>query len=262
MPAGLEDAEYPIIGLIGDYKLSLNQMLPVMGVFDYFFCDSKGKRLFNKLGFDNCDFFCLYGYDPKEHKDYGLEKDFDVVFIGNLSASIQQERQEYTYPLAKLDRKYNIFITSGVFGSDYVRLLNRSHLVFNRSIRDEANMRFFEALGCGCVVMNNRLEELSILGFVPNEHYLEYDCLAEAVNRYFEVWSEDERKNIRTNGAHISKEHTYDMRASRLIRQISCLELNISARKMARLSEKEKAKRWHLYMTNDIELSGLGLLNR
>jgi hypothetical protein len=262
MPMGLERAEYPIVGLVGDYNLSLNQMLPVLGVFDHFFCDTKGQRIFNKLGFDNCDFFCLYGYDPDVHKDYGMGRDLDVVFVGNLNSTVQQERDEYIYQLAKLDRRHKVYITSGVFGQDYVHLLNRAHLVFNRSIRDEVNMRFFEALACGAIVLNNPLEELDMMGFVRNKHYLAYEVLAEAISDFFRTRMERKREEMRANAAMILENHSYDVRANVLLSKISSLDLNVSKRRMGLLSEQEASDRWNRYETNEVMLPDMGLVNR
>lgn len=50
IPSGIERADFPIFGLVGDYNLSLNQMLPILGCFDYFFCDTKGVRIFQQIG--------------------------------------------------------------------------------------------------------------------------------------------------------------------------------------------------------------------
>ncbi|MBW2103755.1 MAG: hypothetical protein JRH05_14070 [Deltaproteobacteria bacterium] len=106
LPRGLEQAEFPVFALVGDYNLSLGQMLPIMCCFDYFFCDSKGVRIFRKLGFQNCEFLCLYGFDPELHRDYGLEKMWDVAFVGNLNHAIQQERESHLFRLARLADRY------------------------------------------------------------------------------------------------------------------------------------------------------------
>jgi hypothetical protein len=61
------------------------------------------------------------------------------------------------------------------FGDEYVSILNRSQLVFNYSVRGEANMRLFEAMACGAVPL---VEEGNVevpLLFQENEHYFTYD---------------------------------------------------------------------------------------
>jgi len=262
MPSGLERAELPIFGLIGDYNLSYNQMLPVLGCFDHFFCDSKGVRIFKKLGFNNCEFFCLYGFDPEVHHPYPSKKEWDVVFIGNLNAAVQQDREEYLYQLATLSGNYRIHIDTLIFGSEYASMLSKSHLVFNRSIRDEVNMRFFEAIGCGSVVMNNHLSELDELGLVPDQHYLVFDDVQATVVRYFKEWSAAERDRIRENAKQVMHEHTYDRRAQDLVKKIQTTRIDISKRRFAGLAEKERKKRWIRYRCDEVDVPGLGRWHR
>lgn len=262
MPSKLEDSPYPVIGLIGDYNLTLNKMLPILGAFDYFFCDTKGVRIFNKLGFDNCEFFCLYGCDPKVHRPYYAydDKELDVIFVGNLNRHVQQSREEYLYRLAQLGKRYKIKIATGVFGVDYARLLSSAKIVFNRSIRDEANMRFFEAAACGSVVMNNYLDELAMLGFEPNKDYLAYNDLEETIISFFTGNSKDKAEAIINNMKKKIIFHTYDSRAEELISKLKTLNIDISKRKMLCVPEQERLKRWQLYRSDVVQLRG-GQLN-
>ena len=259
MPMSLEEADCPVFALIGDYNLTLNQMLPILGVFDYFFCDTKGVRIFNRLGFYNCDFFCLYGYDKDIHKDYGLEKDIDIVFIGNLNHQVQKKRESLLFRLAKLGRYFRIVIDTDIFGTDYAKLLNRSHLVFNYNIRDEANMRFFEALGCNSIVINRHIDELDLLGFMPDIHYLNGDNLEESVCRYFLQWSKEKRESMKEAIEEILPFHSYDRRAEDLIDKIEkIIKDGLPKREFMDLPDTEKTERWRRYLSNEIEMQGIG----
>ncbi|MFZ2448512.1 MAG: radical SAM protein [Syntrophobacteraceae bacterium] len=262
VPPGLESVPYPVFCLLGDYNLSFNQMLPVLGAFDHFFCDLKGVRIFRKLGFDNCDFFCLYGFDPELHRDPGRTREWDVLFIGNLNHSVQQEREEALYELGRLGEKYRVHIGSGIFGADYARLLGSSKLVFNRPIRDEANMRFFEALACGALVLNPRIEELDLLGFRPGEHYLHYDALGPAIGDYLEKWPVSKKEQTRENVRRVLEAHSYDRRALDLVEKISAAPVDISRRRLAGVPKEEAARRWALHHGDEIDLNGSRRLGR
>lgn len=263
IPPFLEVAEYPIFALIGDYNLTLNQMLPIIGVFDYFFCDTKGVRIFNKLGFYNCEFFCLYGYDPDIHKDYGLKKDIDIVFIGNLNHMIQKKREKLLYHLAKLGKYFKVHIDTNVFGIDYAKMLNRSHLVFNYNIRDEANMRFFEAMGCNSIVINRHIEELDLLGFIPNLHYLEGKNLQESVFKFFHKWGIKKKECMKDAIKEILPQHSYNSRAEELVKRIKKLMNNncVLRREFSLLSKKQREQRWRRYLLDEIEIKGMGKLH-
>ncbi len=261
IPPGLEQVESPVFCLLGDYNLSLSQMLPVLGAFDHFFCDLKGTRIFRKLGFLNCDFFCLYGFDPELHRDYGMEKRWDVVFVGNLNHAVQQERASLLYRLAGMKDKYRINVATGIYGADYARMLNSSALVFNRSIREEANMRFFEALACGATVLNPHILELDLLGFTPGEHYVAFDELEKAIENYFN-WPESRKREIGENARSALRQHSYDMRAEELVRKISSLKVDTGNREFRQLPPEEIRRRWLMHHSEESDIPGLGRLGR
>lgn len=264
IPENIDQVDVPIVALIGDYNLSLPRMLPIMDCFDYFFCDLKGVKIFRKLGFNNCDFFCLYGYDPEVHRDYGGSKDFDVVFVGNLNHAVQQEREAYLYELAKLRSFYRVYIGTGVYGRDYAKLLNGSWLVFNKSIRQEANMRFFEALGCGTVVLDQDLEELRIMGFRANTHYIGYDfqTLAEKVHEFFSRGCKKVTEEVGEALGPLMQHHTYYSRALELVNRIKELNLDPSKRRFKELSDSERKSRWELFYSKKVFVPGTGMLDR
>ena len=262
IPPGIEAAEYPVFCLLGDYNLSLNQMLPVMGAFDHFFCDLKGVRIFRTLGFANCEYFCLYGFDPEIHKPWSPRKEWDLLFIGNLNNRVQQEREELLCRLARMQDKYRVHIGAGIFGAEYARMLSSSILVFNRPIRDEANMRFFEALACGAFVLNPRIEELDILGFYPDEHFLAYESIEEAVDRYFRNWPENRKREAEEKVRLALEQHSYEARALELIRKIAGIEVDISTRPLRNLSPEQIQARWDMHHCEHLDMPGIGRVER
>ena len=262
IPPGIEQAESPIFCLLGDYNLSFNRMLPILGAFDHIFCDLKGVRILGNLGFENCGYFCLYGFDPQLHRGYGLPKDWDVVFIGNLNHSVQQERETSLHQLARLGRRYRVHIGTNIVGTEYARFLSRSHLVFNRPIRDEANMRFFEALGCGALVLNPRSEELDLLGFRPGEHYLDYGDLEAVIEDFLENWSDSRKLEKKENVRRVLENHTYDGRAQDLVQKISGMEIDSSRRPFRQLAEEDIRRRWELHHSEECGIDGLVKMSR
>ncbi len=78
----------------------------------------------------------------------------DILFVGNLQPAVLLLRQRWLGRLAHLAAKWNVHIAQGVHGEDYRRLLLRSRIAFNRSIRGEWNLRVCEAASCGALVFN------------------------------------------------------------------------------------------------------------
>ncbi|HTP28760.1 MAG TPA: glycosyltransferase, partial [Anaeromyxobacteraceae bacterium] len=263
LPPGLERSPWPVHALVGDYNLSFDRMLPILDCFDRFYCDERGVRIFRQLGFDQCEFFCLYGYDPEIHRDSGTPKDLDVVFVGNLNHAVQKERERALYQLARVGARRRVLITSGVYGTEYAKLLGRAHVVFNRSIRGEANMRFFEALGCGAVVANERLTELEHLGFKADEHYLEVGKDVEAaLDRYFDEWPEERRRQLREAGRARLEGHSYSDRAQKLLEKIARTPVDIATRRARNVPATDMHRRWSRYLSSEIEVPGAGKLPR
>ncbi len=261
IPSGLEQADYPVFCLLGDYNLSFNRMLPVLAAFDHLFCDLKGVRILNKLGFRNSEFFCLYGFDPEIHHEYGLPAEWDVLFIGNLNHSVQQDRENLLYELGSLKDRYNVHIATNIFGPEYARMLSRARLVFNKPIRDEVNMRFFEALGCGAVVLNPHLEELDILGFRPGGHYLAYTELEPAVLSFLDGRYEAQKLEMCEQVRQILPDHSYESRARQLVQKIASTRVDIDGRKLRQLPAAEIGQRWQMHHSDNFVLSSACTIN-
>ena len=84
-----------------------------------------------------------------EEADAEGPRDIDVLFVGNVHPAVQGGRLPWLGRLARLAGRYNVLLTSGVFGDAYRALLRRSRIAFNHSIRSECNRRVFEAAACG-----------------------------------------------------------------------------------------------------------------
>lgn len=265
IPPGLEDVPVPVIGLIGDYNLTLPRMLPIMGIFDHILCDSCGVVFFRRLGHENTKFFCLYGYAPELHKNYGLKKQCDIIFVGNLNFSVQQDRAWHLHNLLKMRDKYKIIIASNVYGEDYARLLNTSRLVINLPARGELNMRFFEAFGCHATIMQRELFEARTLGFEIGEHYgyIDEDLMCQGSNAEFDlnlyIESIECAMDITVDPTPFL-EYTYDARAKALIKIIddSLSLVSPEMRAFRRLSSKEKTARWTAYQAQEYNVYPYG----
>ena len=100
---------------------------------------------------------------------------------------------------------------------------SRSRSVFNRSIRNDVNMRVFEAAGCGSLLLtndltNNGLAEL----FTDGKHLVTYRSADELLEKLaFYLKHDKAREQIATAGyAEVLARHTYLHRMSQLLRSI------------------------------------------
>jgi GT2 family glycosyltransferase/tetratricopeptide (TPR) repeat protein len=183
VPGCLWNAPLPLVGLAADGQLQAHLYRWRLPDCDLVLTDRAGARVAARafrasglVGLPKIWTANLFGLDPAFLEGPSPEgpRDIDLCFCGNLHDAIQRERLPWLGRLARLGRRWNVRIATGIFGDDYRRLLARSRVVFNRSVRGEANLRVFQALAAGAVLFqeaDNR-EVASLLR--SGEEYVAY----------------------------------------------------------------------------------------
>lgn len=154
--------------------------------------------------------------DPEIHKHHNLPLKYDLCFVGGFGPD--SPRREI---ILNLQKEFNMFV-----GQEYLhnmaRIYSQSKMVFNKSLKGDLNMRVFEALSCGRLLLtdriNNGLEDL----FIDKEHLVIYDNYEDLVEkvRYY-LAHPDEREEIACRGQkEVWKKHTYLHRARHLIETV------------------------------------------
>jgi tetratricopeptide (TPR) repeat protein len=157
VPKGLELADCLTVGAFGDWNLGGRAIHAVGGMFDVLFADRNGGAVLRQYGFPNVHYSPLWAFDPETHRRMpGVHRDLDIVMVGSFNHAVQWERSRWLARVARLSTRHNVVVTGGVYGEEYVRLMNRAKIVFNRSIRGELNMRTFEATACGALLFYER----------------------------------------------------------------------------------------------------------
>jgi len=152
--------------------------------------------------------------DPGIHARHDVPKSIDVCFVGNVFPGPRADLLELIR-----SRFENVFAGRQYF-EDMARTYSASRIVFNRSIRNDVNMRVFEAAACGSLLITNDLadngqEEL----FESGVHVVTYagaDDLLAKIRHY--LGHEDERERIAAAGRqHALEHHTYEHRMRRVL---------------------------------------------
>lgn len=162
-----------------------------------------------------------YACDPTIYKKYPLPKLYDVAFVGNLDPKVYPERAKL---LDLLKRKFNVTIFSNFYGDESTKwgkeqaqFYSQAKIVFNKSGFGEINLRIFETLGCGSLLVSDRLpkdaglEEL----FCDGKHLVLYDSANDLMDKVdYYLRNEDKREEIAGQGYRetLSK-HTFEHRA-------------------------------------------------
>lgn len=152
-----------------------------------------------------------------------VERIFDVGSVGRTHANVQSTRRQV---LTTLARKFRLNEWGRLHTFEEVaEVYRRSKIVVNVPRDDfpqDANMRAFEAMAAGCLLINRVPAELTAIGFEVGIHFVAYRDENEIMDLVETYLSDDtERERIARAGRQkVLTEHTYDCRAEQLVRTI------------------------------------------
>lgn len=156
-------------------------------------------------------------FAPELHPGLEQERCYDVAYVGSNSAALHPVRHAM---LAAIREEFSDVFMDMASPQDMGRIYAQAKLVFNRSVNNDVNMRYFEAMGAGAVLLtdparDNGVDELFSVG----EHYLEYydeQTLLSLIRSLFQN-SERCRRIGEAARVHVLENHTYRHRAQYLL---------------------------------------------
>jgi FkbM family methyltransferase len=121
--------------------------------FDLVFTAQRdGAERMQDAGIDSAAWLPL-ACDPEIHRKYDVAKEYDVCFVGHLFAGPRADL------LDLLRRRFPRHFVGERYFEEMARTYSASRVIFNRSIVNDINMRVFEALACGSLLLTNDLSE-------------------------------------------------------------------------------------------------------
>ncbi|QDT40357.1 SPBc2 prophage-derived glycosyltransferase SunS [Gimesia alba] len=186
--------------------------------------------------------------DPEIHRPYQVEKQYDFSFVGNL---IGQERCDL---LNTLVQKYPDHFIGQKYFEEMARIYSASRVVFNHSVKNDINMRVFEALGCGSLLLTNDLAENGQAElFSEGQHFATYTCPEEMLDKVdYYLKHESEREKLARQGHELAfSQHTYQHRMQALLTSIedrqskTSVSMNVQAPSPVNSSTEERGHRNH-----------------
>ena len=153
--------------------------------------------------------------DPEIHKKLDIPKKYDIGFVG--TDGKKSTRKEL---LKELGERYpGSFLGTAPF-TEMSRIYSATKIGFNYSIKNDINMRMFEIMSCGALLVTNKLkrcgfEEL----FKDGEDLVTYRNRKElfALTDYY-LEHEKERERIAEKGHSLTvKVHTYERRVRKML---------------------------------------------
>jgi glycosyltransferase involved in cell wall biosynthesis len=178
LPPWVREVPLPIIGLAPDWNLLWHSYRLLIPQFDLVFTDQPGVDHFTQLGWTHVRAVNLFGLGNDfvrfAQEETVVERDIDILFVGNLHPAVQRERLRWLGHLSSLKDRWNIVIRTGVYNKECWKLLRRAKIVFNRSIRGESNLRVFESIAAGCLLFQEAENQEIQQYLKPQIEYVPY----------------------------------------------------------------------------------------
>ncbi len=215
LPSDLEEFSGLTVCAAGDWDRRGRATRAGVGFFDLPVGPRNLLPLLDPADYAGTEFARLWYAEPEKHTVLpGVERDLDILFVGSINPLVWPEREKWLERIALLSDRHRVRIENGVFGEEYVRLLNRAKIVFNCSVDGATNARVYEAAACGALLFNEagNVENAEILE--DGVHHVTYSLenyrerLAYYLNHEAERASIAEAGRKRIIGEHTLRHHT------------------------------------------------------
>ncbi len=185
--------------------------------FDLVFAAQRdGVDLLRGIGVRSASWLPL-ACDPGVHRKHDdLAKQFDIAFVGNIFPGPRADL------LTLIQRRYKNTFAGQAYFDDMARTYSAARIAFNRSIRNDVNMRVFEAVGCGSLLMTNDLSDNGLDElFRDGAHLATYRDGGDLLDKLgFYLEREALRERIAAAGrAEAIAKHTYAHRMETILRR-------------------------------------------
>jgi len=221
-PRGMEDLDCVTAWYAIDTHLHLRQHLSLARLFDVtFVAHLEFLRHFR----EGEAHWLPVAAAPRLHAGPQVPRDIDVAYIGSDHRGLHPERARL---LDLIRSRYGNSFIGRADPSRIGEIYGRAKVVFNKSVRGEVNMRYFEAMGAGavlvtdCAARENGVEEL----FNPGGDFLEYRDDASLLSAIDSLLADDEtREQIGARARQrVLSDHTYQHRARKVVDALAAVE--------------------------------------
>lgn len=207
-PFGVESIPCPTAAYFIDVHLDLRSRLQMSRFFDAVFIAQKDYLpRFLEIGHQHAHWLPL-ACDPEVHHVVPETRTLEVGFVGKLG---HPGTRRYDILTRVLPRYRTNDYRRSYSPRDMARIYSQSKIVFNASINGDLNMRVFEALASGALLVTDRIQNGLPDLFEEGMCYVGYSTFAEAIEKIDHYLAHDaERSRIAREGQRVALEfHTY-----------------------------------------------------
>jgi hypothetical protein len=221
LPDGIAQSMVPTIRLDVDTYAFTRRRIRWASLFDHVAVCHPGFEMLFQRKLEHRSTLLLPHAVHREYFDLPeIDRKFDFGWAGQIAGPIYKKRSSWLPRLASRFRTNDWSESHTIEG--VAGIYRRSRIVVNIGRDDfpqDANLRVFEALASGALLLTPLPNELTSLGFVPDVHFVGFHDEAE-LHRLVPYYLNDENARLRIAQAgrtETLRHHTYDHRVDTLL---------------------------------------------
>ena len=247
IPIDLRQLNLPKVCYLIDTHINFERHIEISKSFDFIFLAQKAYvQPMIQAGIKNVVWLPL-ACDPEIHGKVEVLKKCDVGFVGSIFSKLDRRKKL----LDKIQKMFDLDCQRK-FMNEMAEHYSASRIVFNNAINNDLNMRVFEALCSGSMLVTDRalgsgLDEF----FADKKHLIIYDdeIIEQTITHYLN--NEPERERIASEGRkEVLAKHTYCHRTDTMI-QILDKQIGSIEKKESKLMN-EKPSSYYENVRNDL----------
>ena len=245
LPTDLQEYDLPKVCYLIDTHINYEKHVDIAGHFEFTFLAQKVYvEKMKDAGIKNV-FWLPLACDPDIHGKVEQEKTWDVGFVG----TIPETRNRRKTLLEKIGSRFNLSCERK-FMDEMAEHYSRSKIVFNNAINNDLNMRVFEALCSGSLLLTDGASGSGLEDMFENRKHLiiyEDENIENLIAHYLD--DAKERELIAEQGRQeVLKNHTYAHRAENLMNVLN-REVELYAKDS---NDMEKSENYYKNIRHDL----------
>ena len=214
IPVDLHEYDLPKVCYLIDTHINYEKHLGIAQNFDFIFLAQKAYvEKMKEAGIKNV-FWLPLACDPAIHGKVEQDKKWEVGFVGTIPET-QNRRKSL---LERIDARFKLSCERK-FMDEMAKHYSQSDIVFNNAINNDLNMRVFEALCSGSLLLTDSAKGSGLSDMFENKTHLviyEDEDIENLIAHYLD--NDEERNRIAEQGRQeVLNNHTYGHRADDLI---------------------------------------------
>jgi glycosyltransferase involved in cell wall biosynthesis/SAM-dependent methyltransferase/Tfp pilus assembly protein PilF len=215
VPEGIEELPCPKIAYLIDTHIAPEVRLEMARHFDVTFIAQKAQLdWFRAAGVKNI-FWLPLACSPRLHQVATQDRTLDIAYVGSLG---EEEGNRRRILMDRVREHYPNHFVGRAWPHEMAEIYARAKIVVNACVYNDLNMRVFEGMAAGALVLTDEAEGLRDL-FEDGRHVVVYHGEADLLEKiawYLE--HPEEREAIASAGqALVLREHTYSHRLEEML---------------------------------------------